>query len=221
MDRAAEREQKTFSSNDPFSREDPTLVASARAGDCKAFDVLASTYRKRILNIALRITRNHDDAEDVTQRALMKAFLNVRGFKGTCAFITWLKRIAINEALMLKRRLKIRPEVGWQRLSDAGELGIPIDVADARPNPEQCFEMHEWRQMLLSEIKQLTPKARSALETRCLNECSMKDLAVAEGISLSAAKSRLFRSRSLLRDKFTQSLNTRAAERVQLTSFPA
>ncbi|UWZ84382.1 RNA polymerase sigma factor [Occallatibacter riparius] len=81
MHRAAETKQDELSTNHSFNSEDSSLVASARAGDCEAFDVLASTYRKRILNLARRITRNHEDAEDVTQRTLMKAFLNVRGFK--------------------------------------------------------------------------------------------------------------------------------------------
>ncbi|UWZ84383.1 RNA polymerase sigma factor [Occallatibacter riparius] len=135
--------------------------------------------------------------------------------------MTWLKRIAINEALMLKRYIKSRPEVGWPQSPEAGELGLSFEFADVRPNPEQCFETHEWRQFLLAEIKKLTPNARSAMETRYLNEYSMKDLAVALGISVSATKARLFRSRNILRAELTRSLNTRGTGRDQPTSLPA
>lgn len=221
MDQAVESKQGQLSLNNPFNREDPSLVASAKAGNCEAFDALASTYRKMILNIVLRITKNHYDAEDVTQRALMKAFLNVRGFRGTCAFVTWLKRIAINEALMLKRKLKIRSEVGWPRSSELGEVGIPVEFSDTRPNPEQCCEIGERCQILAAEIRQLKPQSRSTLEMRGLNGYSIKDLALQQGISVSAAKTRLFRSRSLLRANFTRSLNARAIDRVRPTSLPA
>lgn len=217
----ADQSNHDVSQNEVSNLENMSLVASAQAGDNEAFGVLASTYQKKIVSIVRRITRNLDDAEDVTQRALMKAFLNVRGFKGTCTFVTWLRRIAINEALMLRRRLKTRSEASWPRLSEFEDPGLPLEFADARPNPEQCYETKEWQQILVAEIKQLKPESRLALEMRGLNERSMRDLAVVQGISVSAAKSRLFRGRSLLRARFTRSLNARATEPVRPAVLPA
>jgi RNA polymerase sigma-70 factor (ECF subfamily) len=75
--------------------EEASVVSAARSGDNAAFDVLATKYRRRILNTVGHITGSLDDAEDVTQEALLKAFVKIGGFRGTCSFSTWLTRIAI------------------------------------------------------------------------------------------------------------------------------
>ena len=196
----------------PFNDE-ASVVAAARNGDSGAFNVLAATYRKKIVNIARNITGNLDDAEDVAQQALMKAFVNIRGFRGTSSFSSWLTRIAINESLILKRRPFRRAEVSCRNSLE--ELGIVPDVKDGRPNPEQLYEKQERRQLLLGAIKELKPKARFILETCDLNECSVNALALIQGISSGAAKARLARSRNTLRAKFARSLRSRATEGVR------
>lgn len=212
---SATMRRKETCPNHSFNSEDPSVVAAARAGDCEAFDVLASTYQKKILNIVQRITRNLDDAEDVTQQALMKAFLNVRGFRGTSSFSAWLTRIAINEAFMWIRRPLRRTEVNWLSSSATDELGIIPEIADARPNPEQRYEKQEGRQLLIAAIRTLKPASQLALEICDLNERPVRDLALVQGISLGAAKSRLSRSRHILRAKLTRLLRTRTTECVR------
>lgn len=196
----------------PFNDE-ASVVAAARNGDSGAFNVLAATYRKKIVNIARNITGNLDDAEDVAQQALMKAFVNIRGFRGTSSFSSWLTRIAINESLILKRRPFRRAEVSCRNSLE--ELGIVPDIKDGRPNPEQLYEKQERRQLMLGAIKELKPKARFILETCDLNECSVNALALIQGISSGAAKARLARSRNILRAKFARALRSRATEGVR------
>ena len=76
------------------------LVAAAKRGDEKAFETLVRRHRPRILALALRYTRVREDAEDVVQQALQKAFIYLNSFEGKSLFSTWITRIAINEALM-------------------------------------------------------------------------------------------------------------------------
>ena len=78
-------------------RDEASVVAAATGGDAGAFSILAADNRKKVLNSVRHITGNLDDAEDVTQQALMKAFMNIRGFRAMCSFSAWLTRIAINE----------------------------------------------------------------------------------------------------------------------------
>ena len=80
------------------------LVIAAKNGNDHAFETLVERYRRRMLAVALRLTRVREDAEDVTQQSFQKAFVHLHRFEGKSSFSTWLTRITVNEALMLLRR---------------------------------------------------------------------------------------------------------------------
>lgn len=197
-------------------RDEASVVAAATGGEAGAFSILAADYRKKVLNSVRHITGNLDDAEDVTQQALMKAFMNIRGFRAMCSFSAWLTRIAINEALMLKRKPRAQFEVGWAS-SSVDEGRVVPEIADVRPNPEECYDKQERRRLVKAALKTLDPASRLAVEICDLNGSSLKDLALVQGSSVCAAKSRLFRSRGLLRAKVNRSLRTKAVGRARLS----
>src|SRR5258707_14802916 len=95
------------------------LVAAAKAGDAAAFEELVNRYERKIFRLAMNITGNREDAEDVMQEAFLKSYSHLQGFQGDSRFYTWLVRIAVNEALMKLR--KRRP--GQVSLDDPGEPG--------------------------------------------------------------------------------------------------
>ena len=78
--------------------EDQALLARALAGDLQAFDLLALKYRPRLKQLVLRTVRSEDDADDVVQDALLRAYRALASFRGDAQFYTWLCRIAINVA---------------------------------------------------------------------------------------------------------------------------
>jgi RNA polymerase sigma-70 factor, ECF subfamily len=80
------------------------LVAEARSGNTEAFSTLVRQYDRYIYRLALNITGNAEDAEDVLQEALLKAYTKLDTFHGESRFYTWLVRIAVNEALMKLRK---------------------------------------------------------------------------------------------------------------------
>jgi RNA polymerase sigma-70 factor (ECF subfamily) len=90
---------------------DMALVAAAKNGNRKAFEILVERHEQRIFFVARRITRTREDAEDVVQQSFQKAFTHLRNFEGRSAFSTWLTRIAITEALMFLRRSRGLREV--------------------------------------------------------------------------------------------------------------
>src|SRR2546422_8806756 len=74
-------------------REDePALVAAARAGDLGAFEELVNRYERKIFRLAMNITGNREDAEDVMQEAFLKSYSHLREFQGDSRFYTWLVR---------------------------------------------------------------------------------------------------------------------------------
>src|ERR1700683_2399585 len=83
---------------------DMTLVAAAKNENRQAFEVLVERHARRVFSAARRMTRTREDAEDVVQQSLQKAFTHLCKFEGRSTFSTWLTRIAINEALMLLRK---------------------------------------------------------------------------------------------------------------------
>src|ERR1700730_14716126 len=84
---------------------DLSLVRWAQAGESRAFDRLVLKYRPRGVELAMRYTRNAEDAEDATQETFIRAYGGLRHFRCESAFYTWLYRIASNCARnLLKAR---------------------------------------------------------------------------------------------------------------------
>jgi len=175
------------------------LVASAKRGDARAFEMLVKRHEPRVLALVLRYTRVREDAEDVVQQSLQKAFVYLHRFEGKSRFSTWLTRIAINEALMWLRRKRASPEVPMVEAVTEDETDLPPDFPDSDPNPEDNCLHEEQKRILSAAVKQLNPRSRKAIELRELGELSTQETARILGLSISAVKARLFHARRKLR----------------------
>jgi RNA polymerase sigma-70 factor (ECF subfamily) len=116
---------------------DEILVAAAKLGDRPAFAELWARHSKRSLQIAYRITKNREDAEDVLQEAWTKAYVHLKSFDGKARFSTWLTRIAINTALMTLRRKRVRPETLAEFMD--GETWHQLEIPDKTNDVEQQY----------------------------------------------------------------------------------
>src|ERR1700761_665992 len=87
---------------------DDTVLA-AKAGSAAAFAELYSTYSRRLFQTILSITRNPHDAEEALQETFLRAYLAIKTFEGKSQIYTWLTRIAVNTALMVLRKKRVRP----------------------------------------------------------------------------------------------------------------
>ena len=182
--------------------EEQSLLDAAIFGDEKAFAQLCSAVRPRILRRLDSITRNREDAEDALQDALLRAFCNLKRFHGDSAFSTWLTRIAINCGLMLLRKKRSFQKRLVSVIERDGEPGVIMEIADVAMNPEGQFTQLERQRNLRRALSALPPPLRCAAELRFLQERSLKETAVHLGISVSAAKGRVFRASMELRRSF-------------------
>ena len=180
------------------AEEDAVLVAAAKTGDNRAFELLVERHEGKIFSLAHRMTRNREDAEDVVQQSFQKAFIHLRKFEGESLFSTWLTRIAINEALMLLRRKRGSREVILESNTE-GETALPLDIPDAGPNPEDSCLQREQQRILSAAVNELTPGMRKAIELRELGELSTGETARVMGLSVGAVKARVFHGRRKLR----------------------
>jgi RNA polymerase sigma factor (sigma-70 family) len=177
---------------------DELLVSAAQSGDACAFAELKDRHANKLLWRIYRITRNWQDAEDVLQESLMKAFLHLPTFESRSSFSTWITSIAINSALMLLRKRR-GVEVSIDALARDGEPASGWDVADVRRTPEEAYAQWEVEQRLRCAISQLRPALQIVAHLRRTEDYSASEIAALLGISVNAAKSRLTRAKTALR----------------------
>ena len=183
-------------------RQEPAedrLVEAARRGHHTAFATLCERYGQQLLRAAHRITRSPEDAEDAVQDALMRAFIHVGEFDGRSSFSTWLTRIAINSSLMILRKKRTLLETAIESTDESGVDKRRYEIADGAPNPERHYAQHEEKKLLRIAIGNLRPKLRDVVRTQQLEERSMRETAKLMGISIAAAKGRLFHAKAALR----------------------
>ncbi len=182
-----------------------TLVAEARAGNAEAFTTLVRQYDRYIYRLALNITGNPQDAEDVLQEALLKAYTKLGEFHGESRFYTWLVRIAVNEALMKLRKRASEKSVSLDEpVQGDGQNLMPREVEDWADNPEQRYEKLELSKILNDTIAQLRPQFRTVFVLRDVENFSTEETAQMMGLSVPAVKSRLLRARLKARELLSQ-----------------
>jgi len=184
--------------------EEAAIVAQARLGDAKAFSELLSRYEGKIFRLALHITQNREDAEDVLQEAFLKAYEHLDQFQGQSKFYTWIVRIAVNQALMKLRKRKSDRSVSLDETIDTGEDTVAREIAAWDENPEQQYSREEINEILKSAIDGLAPIYRAVFVLRDVDELSTEETAEALELSVPAVKSGLLRARLQLRDKLTR-----------------
>jgi RNA polymerase sigma-70 factor, ECF subfamily len=178
-----------------------TLVAQAQAGDAAAFSTLVEQYDRYIYRLALNITGNKEDAEDVLQEALLKAYTKLGQFQGGSRFYTWLVRIAVNEALMRLRKRSPQKEVSLDEPVEGNERSLmPREIEDWADNPEQQYAKVELNKILDETIAKLEPNFRTVFVLRDVENLSTEETAQILGLSVPAVKSRLLRARLKARE---------------------
>jgi RNA polymerase sigma-70 factor, ECF subfamily len=190
-----------------WEESDGALVAAAKNREGGAFESLMSRHKGKIFATAFRITRNREDALDVVQQSFHKAFVHLHKFQGKSSFLSWLTRIAINEALMHLRKSRALSEISLEDMkSDTGSL--PTEIPDRRKSPAEIYEQNEKKRILAKAINRLSLDSRAALLLR-LEERSIEEAAEILGVGSGTLKARLFRGREKLRVLLTPSLGLR------------
>ena len=180
--------------------DEPQLVAAAQQGDESAFRTLINQYYWNVYTIVFKIARNHEDAEDVLQDALLKAYCNLDRFQGNSRFYTWLVRIAVNEALMKLRKRRIdRQTVPLDDVAPSLSDFVTTEPEHWNDNPERRYAELEAQEIIDKALSGLSPRLCTVFFLRHIEEFSMRETAEILGLSASAVKSRLVRARSRLR----------------------
>ena len=189
---------------------DIDLVTRAKAGELEAFEALTNHYEQRVYSLALRMLRQEQDAEDVTQQTFLSAVENLDGFRGEASFATWLLRIATHAALKVIRKKRgldtVSLEEATEEADSYGTIPHPEYIADWRQSPEQLVQKNEIQRLLDDALAQLDEKHRLVFLLRDIEGLSVKETSEALGLSEANTKVRLLRARLQLRELLTQAL---------------
>src|SRR6266404_1673297 len=180
---------------------DMTLVAAAKKKDPEAFEILVERHARRVIFAARRVAHTREDAEDVVQQSLQKAFVHLDQFEGKSSFSTWLTRIAINEALILLRKNRGLREVLMNDSTEGEEALFELEIPDSGQSPEDSYSQRERQRILFSALNELPHGMRRAIQLRELDERSTQETARIMGISVNAVKARVFHGRRKLRER--------------------
>jgi RNA polymerase sigma-70 factor, ECF subfamily len=183
---------------------DDDLITAAQRGDQKAFAELCGRHSTVTKRKIFSIVRNHEDAEDALQDTLLRAYMHLRSFRRSCKFSSWLTTIGVNSALMILRKRRLRKEICSSTSSqDTGTVELQ-EHPDGSPGPEGIYLKQQAILLVRREVEKLHPTLRSVVKHYYGSECSLKDAAEAQAISLAAAKSRLLRGRLRLRSSLAR-----------------
>jgi RNA polymerase sigma-70 factor (ECF subfamily) len=186
---------------------DAALVEGLRKGDPTATELLLDTYGDRVYRLAIRITGNEQDAEEVVQDALWTAARKIGMFKGESAFGSWVYRITANTAYQkLRGRQSRKHEVPWTDLRPAfdDERHHAEPVADWSGKVEEPALQAELRTVLTTAINDLPEDYRTAFLMHDVEGLSNPEIAESLHLSLPAVKSRVHRSRLFLRERLSR-----------------
>ncbi|HYK50493.1 MAG TPA: sigma-70 family RNA polymerase sigma factor, partial [Terriglobales bacterium] len=161
--------------SDPAALREQDLLRRVQAGEKEYFYELIKPYQRRVYSAALAVLRNEADAEDAAQEAFLKALTHIQQFRAEARFSTWLIQIAVNEALMRKRRAhaEIMEPVGEKQ--DEEGAYTPRDFADWREIPSETLERKEIRSRLAAAVAALAEKYRQVFVLRDVQHMSIEE----------------------------------------------
>jgi RNA polymerase sigma-70 factor (ECF subfamily) len=173
------------------------LIAQGRQGDQTAMAELFGRHYSSSLRTARGILRSEDESQDAVQVAYFAAFQHLHNFRGDASFKTWLTRIVVNCCLMQLRESRRR--INWVHLDDPeGELG-PDFLSSPAPTPEKSTLCQEIAAAFSEAVSTLPRHLRDVYSLHSVAGLSLKEIAAQMGLTLPAAKTRLFRARAQLR----------------------
>lgn len=174
------------------------IIANIKKGDQEAFAELMDLYKDQVYHIVYRMLGNVHEAQDVTQEAFLRAYMNIETYDDKRKFSTWLFRIATN--LAIDRIRKKKPDFHLEdNVPGTADLDYHSQFSAADPLPEDQllqFEMQEWVQ---AEIMKLPPKYRAAIILKYLEDLSLKEISEILNLPVATVKTRIHRGREALR----------------------
>lgn len=182
-------------------RREASLVERHRQGDDRAFGEIYEQFESMVYNLALRMSGNAADADDISQETFLRAFRHLKRFKGKSSLKTWLFRIALNCS---NTRLRRRGRRRARNIED-GEAELER-AADAGRSPEEAAVAADLSETFRAGLAALPVHYREAVLLRDFEDMNYEQIAEVLGVRLGTVRSRIARGRDLLRKRMEATL---------------
>jgi len=186
---------------------DYDLVQRATAGDHSAYRELVEKYERRIYAVVFGVMGSRADAEDVTQEAFLKAYRNLKSFRGKSSFYTWIYRIAYNLCLDEKRRKYRKVESVTGEIAElersAEQSTDERSLLTKLPSPDEMVHRGELNKEIGQALQQLSEEHRAVIMLREFEGLSYEEISVVVGCSKGTVMSRLHHARRKLQSLLT------------------
>ena len=187
--------------------EELQIIKKVLDGDADAFEELVLANQKNVYNLTLKMTKNEEDALDLSQEAFIKAYTQLEVFRGDSKFSVWLYRLTYNLCIDFLRKKKKEQVISISSYQDDSGAVTDMELPDIRELPEDSAERKELRSEIAQSIDELNQNHREVLIMREINDMSYAEIAETLGVSEGTVKSRIARARlslaNILKEKGT------------------
>jgi RNA polymerase sigma-70 factor, ECF subfamily len=178
--------------------QEAALVVRCASGDESACAELVSEHQRMVVQLAMNLLGDHDEALDLSQEVFFRVFRTIRRFRGQSSLRTWIYRIAVNQARN-RHRFWRRRHRGEQVSLDEHVAAHGEFVCGAAWMPDRVFAQKELADRLRVALARLPFDQRTAIVLREIDGLSYEEIAFSLGIAVGTVKSRLTRARRMLR----------------------
>ena len=184
-------------------KTDLELIAEFKRGNTDSFEELIQRYSDKAFSLSYRLTRNFEDAQEALQDVFTTVYRKVGSFEGRSSFSSWLYRITVNASLMKLRKRKQDPSVSIEDALPQFQEGI-LGIGNERDETDRGTLRHQVRGALEEAISKLPDDYRPVYVLRDIDGLTSREVSKILNITVPAVKSRLHRSRLMLRRRLVR-----------------
>ncbi len=181
------------------------LILKSQKGDVEAFEELIREHKKYAYNICLKILKNKEDAEDISQEALIKVYENIKSFNMNSSFKTWMYKIVFNTCIDYKRKKRLKTS-SLDEPIHYGYDEIPKQIEDNDKNPEKILTEKLDRKLVRDSINMLDDDFKSVIILRDMQGFKYKEISDILDCNQGTVKSRISRGREKLKEIIIQNM---------------
>ena len=177
---------------------DSVLVKRAQTGDIAAYDELIQRYQERVYSTVYHMTSNHEDANDLTQEAFIKAHKALPSFKGDSSFFTWVYRIAVNKTINFLKTRKNKIHLSLNDLDFNAEHDPDLVSFISDRTPRRDLNLSELQEKLNEAMQKLSDTHRLVVTLHDVQGLSHEEISKIMDCNTGTVRSRLFYARQQL-----------------------
>lgn len=175
------------------------FISRAKRGDTRAFEYLMTQHAQYVYNLVYRLVGSREEAEDLSQEVFLKAWRNIKSFRGDAQFKTWLYRIATN--LCYNRMPNLKREL------DAIDASDDLSMISGGTAVESEVILLEAGRTLHAALQTMPANYRLLLILRHLQDFSYNEISEITNMPLGTVKTGIFRARAMLKERLTSPIS--------------